>query len=99
MHDASSTILSRCGRQPVHPSVRTVFKEDALRLAISGGEDYELLFSAAPQAIDVIKNMTGTQITVIGTITKEHQGEVILLDTNKNRIELDKKGWDHFIRF
>ena len=67
-----------------------------MRFALSGGEDYELLFCAAPQVIDTTKNMIDTQITVIGKITKEHPGEVILLNADGNRIELDEKGWDHF---
>jgi len=84
------------GNVPVNPLVSTVFKEDAVRLALSGGEDYELLFCAAPQVIGVIKNTTDTQITVIGSITDGHPGEVILLDADGNKIKPDEKGWNHF---
>jgi thiamine-monophosphate kinase len=36
---------------PVHPSARREGKEDALRLALAGGEDYELCFTAALGAV------------------------------------------------
>jgi len=81
---------------PVHPVARANFGEKALEMALSGGEDYELLFCAAPQVIDNTKKLTDTQITVIGRITDEHRGDVELLNADGHRIELDEKGWDHF---
>ncbi|MFC1999048.1 thiamine-phosphate kinase [Chloroflexota bacterium] len=81
---------------PVHPKVRDNFKENAIELALSGGEDYELLFTAKPSIIDEVRKLTIMQITVIGDITSEHAGKVILLDEKGNTINLKKEGWDHF---
>jgi len=81
---------------PIHPTVRNVFSNEAIELALSGGEDYELLFTAKPDIIKKIQNLTTTPVTVIGGIISLHAGKVILLDTNGNTIDLKKEGWDHF---
>jgi thiamine-monophosphate kinase len=83
-------------KMPIHPAVKDHFKENAIELALSGGEDYELLFTAKPDIIDKVSKLTTTPITVIGDITSEHAGNVMLLDTNGNTINLKKEGWDHF---
>jgi len=81
---------------PVHPKVRENFKESMIELALSGGEDYELLFTAKPDIIDKVWKLTTTPITVIGYITSGHADNVMLLDEKGNTINLKKEGWDHF---
>ncbi len=73
---------------------------DALELALAGGEDYELLATLAPQAVErVATRMTerfGTALTDIGGIV-EGSG-VTALDTEGTERHLEPKGWDHFGR-
>ena len=62
---------------------------DPLEWALSGGEDYELLFTAGPQAVPGLKKMlmdeTGTSCVQIGNITAE-TGEVWLRLVDGRRI-------------
>ncbi|MBM3156766.1 MAG: thiamine-phosphate kinase [Chloroflexi bacterium] len=83
-------------RLPVHPRVKAAFKDEAMAMALSGGEDYELLFTAKSSVIDKIRKIMSTRFTVIGEITKEHSGKVTLLDRQGKTVNWDERGWDHF---
>lgn len=86
----------RIDRLPVHPKVKTVCKDESLNMALSGGEDYELLFTAKSRVINRIREVMSTPVTVIGEITKEHSGKVTLLDKQGKAIDWGERGWDHF---
>jgi thiamine-monophosphate kinase len=63
-----------------------------LELALHGGEDYELLFTARPnQAIP--ERIAGTRITQIGRITR---GRDMLLRCGETTHKLKPRGWEHF---
>jgi thiamine-monophosphate kinase len=81
---------------PVAPAVRTCFGERALALALTGGEDYELLFTAGPQVMNRVKKALPCPVTVIGEITAEKAGKVKLVDSHGKPFRLKKTGWDHF---
>ena len=71
--------------------------EEALSLALAGGEDYELLFTAPPEKIPLIFPLLeklGTPVTVVGTITAEKTRAVISPDGRE--LSLNSKGYDHF---
>jgi thiamine-monophosphate kinase len=85
---------------PVHPVVSTVANDmdDALHLALAGGEDYELCFAAPPGAVErlgeLFMNTFGLQLTCVGTI---HEGSGVLLRDVSGRVgELPYGGYDHF---
>ena len=80
---------------PVHPLVAESFGSDAMRFALSGGEDYELLFTASPDTIDRVREGMLCPVTVIGDITAEPGVKVI--DGASNEVEIDAGGWDHFV--
>lgn len=64
---------------------------------ITGGEDFELLFTAAPAAGVVIREIsgrTGISITRIGRITAA--GEILLIDNGRARKLKGRGGYDHF---
>ena len=69
-----------------------------LRLALSGGEDYELLIAIRPErADDLIKAMkpTGTPLTAVGEVVPSSDG--CFLEDGGKEIELEKiGGFDHF---
>ena len=81
---------------PVQPLVKANFGDKWLELALSGGEDYELLFTASAEVIDKVKRATSCPITVIGKIVTGKIGEITLVDGKGNPVNLGKKGWEHF---
>lgn len=68
-------------------------KSAAFHLALHGGEDYELLFTAPP-GIKVSSRIAHVSITCIGEITRG-QG-MFLSDANGRRSRLKPLGWEHF---
>ena len=69
------------------------FKLDPITCALSGGEDYELLFTIDPADYDKIQY--ATDIKIIGEVVEE--GEGVKLHTSGGNIkELTAQGWKHF---
>lgn len=58
---------------------------------LSGGEDYELLFTIDQADFDKVKEIDG--ITVIGHITDKGEGEYMISQSG-SAIELNAQGWD-----
>jgi len=83
-------------RIPVDPTLQARLGEAALELALSGGEDYELIFTGSADKIDKIRQLATCPITAIGEIVAEDKGKVTLLDSNGQVFSPDKTGWDHF---
>ncbi|MBI3041042.1 MAG: thiamine-phosphate kinase [Chloroflexi bacterium] len=83
-------------RLPIPPAVRANFGDRALELALSGGDDYELLFTASAEVIDRVKAAASCPITVIGEIMPDKAGEITLIDGKGNPVNLPKAGWEHF---
>jgi thiamine-monophosphate kinase len=82
---------------PIDAPVKHSFQDKSLELAISGGEDYELLFTADINTIEKVRKHTKCPISIIGEMTQENIGEVIFSDEKGNIVKPDKKGWEHFI--
>jgi thiamine-monophosphate kinase len=87
-------------RIPIDADCRAVAErlgQDALMLATSGGEDYELLFTCLPDAVDEIEasvsRSTGTGVTVIGEVATG--GAAVLLEAD-GRESAFRAGFDHF---
>jgi len=83
-------------RVPIASAVKANFGDRALELALSGGEDYELLFTASTGVIDKIRATASCPITVIGEMVADKTGRITLVDRQGNPFRLDKKGWEHF---
>jgi thiamine-monophosphate kinase len=79
---------------PVAAMVREHFGEQALELALTGGEDYEMLFTASTEVIAAVKAKAACPVTVVGQITS--RGGVALYDGSGQRVDYAKKGWEHF---
>ena len=83
-------------RVPIPPAVKINFGDRATELALSGGEDYELLFTASAEVIDKIRTAAACPITVIGEITADKIGKVTLVDSQGTPFSLHQTGWEHF---
>jgi len=83
-------------RVPIEPIVKANFSNIYLELALSGGEDYELLFTGNEETIDKVRMAASCPITVVGEIVADRIGEVVLVDSQGNPFHLNKAGWEHF---
>ncbi len=84
---------------PIHPLAQRQGPAAALKSALHGGEDYELLFTASPST-RMPSSIAGVQITRIGTITPSRSGHPLmtLLTPEGIRTALEPAGWEHFSR-
>jgi thiamine-monophosphate kinase len=67
--------------------------DERLQLALHGGEDYELLFTASPRK-SIPKSIAGVAVTRIGEITRGKQMK-LMLPSGKSE-HLEQRGWEHF---
>ena len=93
-------ITLEAARIPIAPALLRRFPDDALRLALGGGEDYELLCAAAPRVIEAaaeaLAREHGLALTVVGRVeTAEGGSEVQVVDAGGARLEL-RGGFAHF---
>lgn len=68
-------------------------REVDLALALHGGEDYELLFTA-PSGKRVPNRIAGVTITQVGVITRSRR--IVLSSASGAGHELPPRGWEHF---
>lgn len=92
--------LLHADRIPVDRRLKSAFPHDWLNLAVAGGEDYELLFTAPPELMDKASSALPEAISIIGRVV-ERPGDadvplVRLLDAQANPIDVTSGGWDHF---
>ncbi len=85
---------------PLHPVAATLDERAQITALLHGGEDYELLFTAASSA-RIPRSIAGVPITRIGRILKPQRNRpqmTILSDTERgaDRFELQPHGWEHF---
>ncbi len=74
------------------------FEEDPFKLAVTGGEDYELLFTSPPGCRDKIKEVaisTDVPISEIGFVTSEK--EINLFDKGGHALNYGKSGFVHLV--
>ncbi len=103
----SSEILHLCNKSevgchlyeekiPLDPTVITACEEfnlDSTLVALSGGEDYELLFTIDQKEFPKIKG--NPNLTVVGHLTDMDQG-AHLISRNNTKIPLTAQGWNSF---
>jgi len=81
---------------PVHPVVTANFPNHR-ELALYGGEDYELLFTADEATVARARQALNCPVTVIGDIIEEKlPTRVTVVDRKGNIIPYKKGGWEHF---
>ncbi len=95
--------LIEAGKVPVSGALAEVGRAaggDALGWALAGGEDYELLFAAAPEAVPAIRKMlldeTGTPCHEIGRFTAGPAEVRVGFPDGSRAASPGGRGWDHF---
>ena len=79
---------------PLDPAVISVCEEfdiDSTTIALSGGEDYELLFTISQDDYDKIK--ANPNLTVIGHMAEEKEGMHLITRANQ-KLPLIARGWN-----
>jgi thiamine-monophosphate kinase len=81
---------------PIHPETELMsirFKLDPISAALSGGEDYELLFTIDPKDVEKVKFMP--ELYIAGEILDAKDG--MKLNTKGGNLhDITAKGWTHF---
>jgi thiamine-monophosphate kinase len=80
---------------PVSESLRSAFPGDAVSLAATGGEDYELVLVAKRNVLDEVTKVSDVPITVVGEMTIGAAGDVRLIGARGDDITPAVGGWDH----
>lgn len=86
---------------PISQETRTVAARlglDPVQLAVAGGEDYELLLAARPEAVSqlrrAVQEETGVALTAIGEVVAETAGMAFV--HGGQTLPWEATGWDHF---
>jgi thiamine-monophosphate kinase len=80
---------------PLHPLAATLDARAQIAALLHGGEDYELLFTAAPTT-KIPRSIANVPITRIGRILKPQKNKPQMsLISDGDRFELQPQGWEH----
>lgn len=80
---------------PLMISTAEEFNLNPVMAALSGGEDYELVFTIAPGDFDKIKNHP--DFTVVGHAVDLDQGNFMVLRGSNELSQITAQGWDAFL--
>ncbi len=87
---------------PIYPSLIECFPDDWLRMALTGGEDYELIYAGSQQTISQVNEAqpqdSRSDFGVIGEFIQptDGKGGNVTVLSDDGIIEMDTLGWDHF---
>jgi thiamine-monophosphate kinase len=81
---------------PVHPLLKQAFPDQYLELALNGGEDYLLLFTASKELMALVLPQLSPAAAVVGEITEGHRGLVTIIDADGAETVVGQGGWDHY---
>lgn len=82
---------------PVHPALRKAFPQRYMEIALAGGEDYQLLFTAPGELMHQLIPLLPPTATIIGEIVEGEVGEVTVVDSRTGEcLNIPDGGWDHF---
>lgn len=87
---------------PIHPALHALYPDDALTLALTGGEDYELCVCGPPPllatAAALLEHRRLQPLTVVGHVVEAPASgpRVRVVDEQGQPIALGRGAWDHF---
>ena len=83
-------------RVPIHLHLRQSFPEDCLDLALNGGEDYLLLFTASEEVMREAMPSLPEGAAILGEIVAGVPGQITLVGSDGAETAIGRGGWDHF---
>lgn len=83
---------------PLHAVLKQYFPHDCLKMALAGGEDYELLFTAPPEVMHHVLDTIVPAPAIIGEVSARDDHSVKLLDKAGRAVQMEPSGWDHYKR-
>ncbi|OHD76558.1 MAG: thiamine-phosphate kinase [Spirochaetes bacterium RBG_16_67_19] len=85
----------RAAAVPMSPALVRSFPGQALSLACSGGEDYQLLLVAPGHTIQQVQRVSKGPVSIIGEMVADPEHRARLLDATGKELSLPAAGWDH----
>jgi thiamine-monophosphate kinase len=79
---------------PLSEDLRAAYPEDAMVLAVSGGEDYELILTGDEETLAEVGEAISTHLTVIGRMVEAPEHKARLLDEAGKELRVAVRGWD-----
>ena len=91
-------------RVPLSTAVRAALaiSSESITTVLTGGDDYEILFTASPASLDRLTELSqtlGVPITAIGRMESTSVGkddQITVLDVSGKRLTFEHGGWTHF---
>jgi thiamine-monophosphate kinase len=84
-------------RVPISNNLHACFPAQALGIALSGGEDYELILVGPKPVIEGLVDRSEVPLTEIGEVVHHPDApRVAVVDESGLEIPLGEQGWDHF---
>lgn len=89
-------------RVPVHPAAEAMYPGDALELALTGGEDYELVCAGSEPNIErasgLLRAAGEPDLTIIGRVLPRHgdRAAVRVRGNSGDTLALKQRGYQHF---
>jgi thiamine-monophosphate kinase len=91
-------------RVPLSTAVRAVLATHSghITTVLTGGDDYEILFTAPPEAVNELAELSRTldvPITTIGPMRSPSigtQSQITVLGESGEPLIVDRSGWTHF---
>jgi len=87
--------LVRADDVPVSDALRSAYPQEALQLACTGGEDYQLVLTGPPELLRRAESVSGVPLSFVGEIVEDAGRGVRLLDASGGEIDFGTAGWDH----
>jgi thiamine-monophosphate kinase len=79
---------------PVDPVLKKAFPDEYQDMALSGGEDYELIFTAPQRLMSKIIQNAKTPVSVIGEIVRKNKQAMTAFDSDGRVVKVKSTGWD-----
>jgi len=83
---------------PLSDDLRSAYPEDAVALACSGGEDYELIITGDEKTVERVGEETSAALTVIGRMVESTEHQPRLRDRQGKELPMAVHGWDHLLQ-
>ena len=82
---------------PINPMLQEAFPHKYTDMALGGGEDYQLIFTASGELMERVLPLLPPPAAAVGEITRGEVGQVTVVDSKTGeRLMTPQSGWDHF---